>query len=272
MQQIDIRKIAMEMKSAQDECTQIAPITSRFPDFNIDDAYEVAQFIHGQRLQEGLIPVGRKIGFTNAKLWPIYGVAEPVWGYMYDKTVTQLGGAQAKCSIGKYSEPKIEPEIVLHFCAAPSKEATPLQLLECIDWIAPGFEIVQSHFPDWKFQAADTIADQGLHGALFIGERLTIDQLGDSVIQDIERLEIALSCDSMLCEIGHGKNVLGSPLKAALHLVSILSNQSDTIQIKAGETVTTGTLTTAFTINAGQTWSANLTGDLLPGLNIHFEI
>ena len=37
------------------------------------------------------------------------------------------------------------------------------QLLACVDWIAPGFEIVQSHLADWRFAAADTVADGALH-------------------------------------------------------------------------------------------------------------
>ncbi len=44
-------------------------------------------------------------------------------------------------------------------------------LLGAIEWIAHGFEIVQSIFPAWKFAAPDTVAANGLHGALLIGRR-----------------------------------------------------------------------------------------------------
>jgi 2-oxo-3-hexenedioate decarboxylase len=248
MQAMNIKEVAIELKKAEDNCTQLNPITSQFLNFNISDAYEVAHLVHEKRLEEGLIPVGRKIGFTNSALWAKYGVREPVWAYMYDNSVTHLAGSQAECYIGNFSEPKIEPEIVLHFCSTPPVGATPSELLECIDWIALGFEIVQSHFPDWKFQAADTIADRGLHAKLFIGERQPVNQLGHNVVQDLERFEIALSCNSKLCELGHGRNVLGSPLNAVLHLISVLSGQSAAMPIQAGEVVTTGTLTSAFTI------------------------
>jgi len=87
--------------------------------FTVTDAYEVANLMHEMRLAEGFIPVGRKIGFTNSSMWSLYGVREPIWGYVYDKTVTQLSGAQAKCNIGQYAEPKIEPEIVIHFFLLP---------------------------------------------------------------------------------------------------------------------------------------------------------
>jgi 2-oxo-3-hexenedioate decarboxylase len=44
-------------------------------------------------------------------------------------------------------------------------------LSSCIAWIALGFEIVQSIYPGWKFSAADTVAANGVQGALLIGPR-----------------------------------------------------------------------------------------------------
>jgi len=272
MQESNIKRIASELIRSQDDCIQLSPITARYSSFNITDAYKVAKLIHEQRLEEGWVPVGRKIGFTNTNMWPIYGVCEPVWAFMYDRTVTQLTEAQAECLIGEFSEPKIEPEIVLHFCSTPPVGATPRDIIECIDWIALGFEVVQSHFPGWKFHAADTIADRGLHAELFIGERVGVNQLGSEIIKDLESFEIALSCYSKLCELGRGSNVLGSPLLAVVHLISVLSNQDLDMSIQAGEIVTTGTLTSAFTINPGQVWSASVTGIPLPELSIKFEI
>ena len=32
--------------------------------------------------------VGRKIGFTNTTIWPIYGVSAPMWNYVYDRRCT----------------------------------------------------------------------------------------------------------------------------------------------------------------------------------------
>lgn len=272
MQETNIKQIASELIRAQDDCIQLSPITARYLNFNITDAYNVAKLIHEQRLEEGWVPVGRKIGFTNSNMWPIYSVSEPVWAFMYDRTVAQLTDVQVECLIGKFSEPKIEPEIVLHFCSTPPIDATPKEVLECIDWIALGFEIVQSHFPGWKFHAADTIADRGLHAELFIGERLSVCQLGTGIIKDLESFEVALSCNSKLCELGRGSNVLGSPLLAVVHLISALSNQDLKMPIQAGEIVTTGTLTSAFTISPSQVWSASVTGIPLPELRIKFEI
>lgn len=296
MQKIDLQLIAAEIKSAQDEGIQLEPITARYPDFDIADAYQVANLIHQQRLEQGWKPVGRKIGFTNANMWSVYGVREPVWAYMYEHTVSWLGEPseqkvqasakevqasvpegqraeqeQAECPLGTLSEPKIEPEIVIRFASAPPLDADPTQLLACIDWIAFGFEMVQSHFPDWKFQAADTIADRALHASLFIGQPSTVSQLGESVITDLEQFEIALSCGTELCETGSGQNVLGNPLQAILHLISVVHNQSDAAPIQAGEIITTGTLTAAFDVEAGQIWNARLKGIALQDMDILFK-
>jgi 2-oxo-3-hexenedioate decarboxylase len=80
-----------------------------------------------------------------------------------------------------------------------------------------------------------------------------------------------LSCDGREVEAGRGSNVLGSPLAAIAHLVSVLATQRDAAPLRAGELVTTGTLTTARTIHAGETWQSHLAGIALPGLRITFS-
>ena len=268
---MDLQAIADQIKAAQDQCKSILPFTSRFADFGNDEAYSVAQLIHDMRIKEGAVPVGRKIGFTNPEMWSIYGVREPIWGYIYDTTVVQLTGSEFQCRIGQFAEPKIEPEIVLHFRTAPSPNAETDEILASIDWIAHGIEIVQSHFPGWNFQAADTIADGGLHATLIVGKPMEVKRLGSGVAADIENFTVTLTCDGVKCERGKGSNALGSPLKAAGHLIDVLAKQPNASALQTGEMVTTGTLTAARPICPGQTWSTNLKGVALSGITVSFE-
>ena len=258
------------MKAAQDEARQIAPFTSEFSDFDIPAAYEVADMVHRQRVAKGAVPVGRKIGFTNPDMWSRYGVHEPVWGYVYDTTLVRTEGKRRTCSIGKLLEPLLEPEIVFHFRAAPPQDGSLASILACVDWIAHGFEIVHTHFPGWKFQAADTIADQVLHATLLVGEPRAVDQLGPDLIASLERFSVALSCDGKPREVGQGSNVLGSPLNAIAHLISVLDRQPKSMPLQANEWVTTGTITAAQAVHAGETWQTELKGIALPGLTIEF--
>lgn len=277
MSETIINKVAQEVEEAQDNCIQIAPFTSRLEQFSISDAYKVADIIHKRRTEAGYTPVGRKLGFTNKEMWSVYGVCEPIWSYVYDKTVRQLSDGQGRCHIRNYAEPKIEPEIVLHFSASPPVDASPLELLECIDWIAHGIEIVQSHYPGWEFKAQDTIADRALHAELFTGEPLPVRQINQDLVKALEEFRLDLFCNSDLCEQGVGRNVLGSPLKAVSYLITILSDfsgLSDQIQaapVQAGELITTGTLTTACPVRAGQLWSTSIEGIPLPGMSLRIE-
>ena len=121
----------------------------------------LADLIHCERIRQGAVPVGRKIGFSNPEMWSIYGVREPIGAYVHDNTVVQFSDGHTTCGIGGFTEPKIEPEIVFHFHSFPPSGGDVAAILACIDWVALGFEIVQLHFPGWKFRAADTIADGG---------------------------------------------------------------------------------------------------------------
>jgi 2-keto-4-pentenoate hydratase len=262
--------VAQEMKAAQDEVRQIAPLTSHLRDFDEAVAYDVARVIHQVRLNEGAVAVGRKIGFTNPDMWSLYGVREPIWAYVYDTTVVYLAAPQATCRLGRFAEPKIEPEIVVHFRSAPPVTDDVAEILACVDWMAHGIEIVQSHFPGWQFQAADTIADCALHGTLLVGEPHDVRRLGADVTTALERFAVTLSCDGHVRAVGKGANVLGSPLAAIAHLLAVVAKQRPTMLLQANELVTTGTLTPALPIHAGETWRTDLHGIALSGVAVQF--
>lgn len=270
MTALNLDKIARDVKSAQDYVAELQPVTAGHPDFDLPAAYDVAGRLHHRRTAEGARVAGRKIGFTNPDMWTLFGVSEPVWGYVYDHTLTECPEGVMRFDLTKLCQPRIEPEIVLHFREAPAVGAREPEILRCIDWIAHGIEIVQSHFPDWKFKAADTVADNGLHGALIIGPYIDVDQLGDNLPSDLETFSLELSCDGEVKEKGYGRNVLGSPLTAVAHLLKLLHSQGDVAPIKAGEVITTGTITKAYPIKPGERWSTRLDGIALSGFELTF--
>ena len=264
----DVATLADEMKSAQDATRQIAPFSSRFAGFDVAAGYAVAAQVHALRTREGDVAVGRKIGFTNPVVQREYGVHEPVWGTIYQRTLISLDGADASFGIGHLAQPRIEPEIVLHFKSSPPVNGDAAVILECVDWIAHGFEIVQSSFADWKFRAPDAVAGNGLHGALLLGPPQPVATLGDDLVRALECFSLLLYCDGQLRDSGTGANVLGNPLRAISYLTSVLARQGTTLS--AGEMVTTGTITSALLVNANETWSTEISGIGLPGLRVRF--
>lgn len=266
----ELQAIAAEMRSAHADVRQIEPFTSRYPAFDLPSAYAVAGIIHQARVADGAVPVGRKLGFTNFDMWSAYGVREPVWAHVYDRTVSRVTSGDAVCSLGRFAEPMIEPEIVFHLGSTPPAGADLPEILGCVDWVAQGFEIVQSHFPGWKFRAADTVAADALHGTLLVGEPVPVERLAADPVREMASFYMGLFCDGQVRVVGKGADVLGSPLAALAHLVEGLHREPGHPPLEAGELVTTGTVTTAQAVKPGETWHTTIQGLALPDIAVRF--
>ena len=90
----------------------------------------VARRRRQQHLAAGHSLRGRKIGFTNRAMWPVYGVFEPIWGAMYSDSVHSLPDARGRFKLHGLFEPRIEPEIVLHLASAPVPGEGPAALAD----------------------------------------------------------------------------------------------------------------------------------------------
>jgi 2-oxo-3-hexenedioate decarboxylase len=262
--------IAAEALAALDHKNPLAPFTARLPDFTLDEAYAVLAAQRALREQRGERVVGRKIGFTNRTIWPQYNVNGPIWGYIYDSTFRNLSEVGERFLLAPFSEPQIEPEIVLCLKAAPQSGMDESALLGCLAWIAPGFEIVQSIFPGWRFKAPDTVAGAGLHGALLIGERMPVPAATDRLVRELVDCTIILRRNGETVDQGRGANALGSPLSAILYLMRTLAQDRHNPPLAAGEIITTGTLTRAFPVTPGESWTAAVSGIALRDISVSF--
>jgi len=266
----ELQAIAAEAFAALDTGRQISSFSARISAFDLDDAYRVTASIRQMREARGEMPVGRKIGFTNRTIWTEYNVYEPVWGYVYNRTVHNLAEIGDTFSLMGFAEPRIEPEIVFKLALTPAPDMDETALLACIDWVGHGFEIVQSIFPGWKFSAPDTVAAFGLHGALLIGPRHSIAAHSEEWSRTLSTFEIDLKRDGTVADHGRALNLLGGPVSAMRHLVDILARDQFNPPLAAGEIVTTGTLTRALPVSAGETWTTGLTGLALDGICVRF--
>ncbi len=263
-----IRKIADEAFAAfNGGGRHVQPFSTRYPAFSLSDAYRAAALANNMRVAQGYKPLGRKIGFTNRRMWDEYGVHAPIWGYVYDRTMHDLA---VPLPLAPYTEPKIEPEIIFGFAVTPSAGMDDAALLSCIAWVAHGFEIVQSIFRDWKFAPADTIVADAMHAALLVGPRHDIDSRVGEWLHTLASFNIELHCDGQLMDYGHASNVLDGPLSAVRHLVELLSSDPDNSPLAAGEIVASGTLMRALPVKAGETWTTKLKGIGLEGISLRF--
>lgn len=261
--------LARAILAASAERRQLAPLSSRPTGLDLALAYRVTAALRRLRRDRGERPIGRKIGFTNRTIWPEYGVYAPNWGWITDRTVRELGAA-ATLRAADFVEPRLEPEIMFGLARAPSPGMDERALLGCIEWIAFGYEIVQSIYPGWTFIRADTTAANALHGALLIGERHEVAPRGAGWLRELATFTATLSCNGAVRDVGGGANVLDSPLLALRHLVELLAQDRLNAPLAAGDIVSTGTLTRALPVGAGETWTANVSGLPLPPATVTF--
>jgi 2-oxo-3-hexenedioate decarboxylase len=267
----DLKAIADRLIAAQDAATTLPPMTTGAPDFSVADGYTVLLDIEQRRRAEGWRAIGRKIGFTNRTIWPRYGVYQPMWAHVWSHTVQFAADGKASLPLASFVQPRIEPEVVFKLRAPVPVTDDPLALLAAVEWVAPGFEIVQSHFPDWKFKAADCTAACGLHGALVVGPAVALDDGGRArLAAALPTCTVTLSRGEKVIDRGVGANVLDSPALALGHLARLLADQPHSPPLAAGEIVTTGTITDAWPVAPGEIWSSDYGALGLSGLTLRF--
>jgi 2-oxo-3-hexenedioate decarboxylase len=255
----DVAAIANEVIDTIGTGRQIAPFSARPAGLTQDDANQVRPLLRKAFETRGEKIVGRKIGFTNRRIWPEYGVDAPNWGYVTDRTLHDLSKTPS-LSAASFVEPKIEPEIMFGLGGAPSPKMDEPALLDCVEWIALGYEIVQSIYPNWKFAAADTAASNAMHGALLVGERHPVAPRKREWLRELADFKIELLRNGEVMDRGEAANVLDGPLKVLAYLTRMLANDAHNPPLAAGEILSTGTLTRALDIKAGETWTARVSG------------
>lgn len=265
--------LAAHVLAAHDSGTAIPRLTDHDPAFDLAAAYRLSSATTAMRIARGERPIGWKIGYTNRSVQKTFGVHAPIWGRMYDTSVQTLSpGETGEAVVAQFSEPRVEPEIVLRIARPPEPGMSPAELMACVDGVGHSLEIVHSIFRGWSGTAADSVASGGLHGRLFHGPLVTVTD-GEARAEWVEalpRLEVAIRRDGIEVDRGRGSNALDGPLSALGHFVDGL-HQTMGERLKPGEIVTTGTLTKASLVHAGETWSTEMSGVPLAGLKIRFR-
>jgi 2-oxo-3-hexenedioate decarboxylase len=261
------KTLAQELLAAYSSGRPITvPPSARDAGFDLPAAYAVEAELAQLRRAGGRKTVGRKVGFANRAVWRALKLDTLVWAHMYDDTVRYAGNGVASLSLGQMYSPKIEPEIVFKLKKPLASDARdPATVLEAVEWLALGFEIIDCVFPDWKFTPADFVASFGLHAALIVGEPRSVQP---QMIAQLPTFKVRLLKDDTLVDEGSGKNSLRSPALCLGELAMAISRQPLAEPLSAGELVSSGSLTDSHPIASGQTWTAVVDGLDLPALSL----
>jgi 2-oxo-3-hexenedioate decarboxylase len=268
---MDVPAIARELEYAYAHTQRLpVPLSAREPGFGLDAAYDVEAELARLRRLQGHATTGRKVGYANKALWRALKLETLVWAHMYDDTVTMAEGNVGMLSLDRMCSPRLEPEIVFKLRAPiEAADPDPAVVLASVEWLALGFEIVDSIFADWTFQPADFVAAYGLHAALVVGEPHPLDAASiPAVVEQLSTFRVQLLRNGSPAAEGSGRNCLRSPALCLGVLAAAVAKRAPDEPLAAGELVSSGTLTEPQPIVPGETWTASVEGLPLPDLTL----
>jgi 2-oxo-3-hexenedioate decarboxylase len=264
---IDPLTLARELRDAVAGRRAVTAPTMRDGGLDLATAYATERELVRLRQADGRRTVGVKVGFANKAMWRVLKLDTLVWAHMYDDTVRHAVNNEATLSLGERYAPKLEPEIVFKLRAPVAAGADAAGVLASVEWLALGFEIIDCVYPDWKFTPIDFVASYGLHAGLIVGEPLAVAP-GDipALVDQLAGFTVALQKNGDTVAQGSGKNSLKSPALCLAELSAAMEKAGT--PLGAGDLISSGTLTEAQPMAAGETYTAVVDGLSVPPLTV----
>lgn len=234
MEQSTLHGFADELFDALSNQKTIAPLTERYPDLSIDDAYIISKKLLENRLAQGEKLIGKKIGVTSKAVQNMLNVHQPDFGFLTDAMMFEN-----RCDMpisSRLIQPRAEGEIAFILkddLIGPG--VTNEDVLEATQWVVPCFEIVDSRVENWNIKIQDTVADNASCGLFLLGE-------GKVNPRDIDLVTCGMVVrkNGDVLSTGAGAAALGSPLNCVSWLANTLGRYD--IPLKAGEVILSGSL------------------------------
>jgi len=252
MNEQQIQLLGDELYQSMKQRQPIQPLTSRFADLSIEDAYHISLQMLERRLQAGERVIGKKIGLTSKAVQNMLKVDQPDFGYLTDAMVFNQG--QEMPISETLMQPKAEGEIAFILkrdLLGPG--ITAADVLAATDCLIPCFEVVDPRIENWQIKIQDTIADNASCGLFVLG-----DQAVDPRKVDLSTCGMVVEKNGQIISTGAGAAALGSPVNCVVWLANKLGEFG--IPLKAGEVILSGSLVPLEPVQAGDFMSVSIGG------------
>ena len=146
-----INEIASELFFALKNQETIQPLSERYEEIDINDAYQISRKFLSLRVDKGETVIGKKIGVTSPVVQEMLGVNQPDFGFLTDKMfVKNKSNFLLKDSL---IQPRAEAEIAFILKAdIQGPGITKEDVILATEKIVPCFEIVDSRIDNWKIK------------------------------------------------------------------------------------------------------------------------
>lgn len=248
---VALAEIADELYRAESERRPLEPLTERFPDLTLDDAYLIQLHNIRRRLKLGERIIGHKIGLTARAMQIKFNVDTPDYGHLLD-TMTLEPGMPLEMEELIDPQIEVEPAFVLgRELAGPG--VTRQAVMEAIEYTCVCFEVIDSRIRDWRIKLNDTVADNGSSSRLLLGgERRNPNDLA------LDDLETELEIDGCVVETGNTSAILSHPADSVAWLANAVAPFG--VTFAAGHIILPGTSTRSYRLSGCQEARGRIAG------------
>ena len=247
-----IKELGDELYTAMQTQSTVSPLTSRFPEMTIKDAYQISLRMLERRLEAGATVIGKKIGVTSAAVQHMLNVHQPDFGFLTDDMVFNQGEEMPISQ--RLIAPRAEGEIAFllkkDLTGPGVSNADVLAATECV---IPCFEVVDSRIADWKIAIQDTVADNASCGLFVLGDKAVTPHKVDLVT-----CGMVVEKNGRILSTGAGAAALSSPVNCVAWLANTLGQFG--IPLKAGEVILSGSLVPLEPVKAGDFMRVDIGG------------
>jgi 2-keto-4-pentenoate hydratase len=253
-------ELAAELAEAERGKVPIKPLTDRYADLDVVDAYEIQLLNIRARVAAGARVVGHKVGLSSEAMQKMMGVDEPDYGHLLDDMEVF---EDRPVPAGKFLYPRVEVEV--GFILAddlPGAGCTEDDVLAATAAFAPSIELIDTRITDWKIKLGDTIADNASSAGWVLGR----DRVSPKDI-DIKNIDAVLTRNGEVVAEGRSDAVLGNPVTAVAWLARKVDQFG--VRLRAGDIVLPGSCTRAIDARPGDDFVADFLG--LGSVRLSFE-
>jgi 2-oxopent-4-enoate hydratase len=251
--------LAAELEAAERHSSPVSPLSGRYPELTVDDAYAIQSRILQNRVVMGQCIVGRKIGLTARSMQDYFGIDEPDFGHLTDRMVV---ADSSQIEMDQLIAPKVEAELAFVLGEElPSSGVTSINVIQATDYVIPVLEVIDSRIQDWKIKIVDTVADNAA------GSRFVLGGPGASPRgRDLRLVGMVVHKNGEVVQTGAGAAVLGNPAGAVAWLANTLGRFGTTL--KRGDIVLAGAFCAPLDLTCSDVIQAEFDG--LGSVNVRF--
>jgi 2-keto-4-pentenoate hydratase len=253
-------ELAAELAEAERGKVAMKPLTDRYAEIDVVDAYEIQLVNIRARVAEGARVIGHKVGLSSEAMQQMMGVDEPDYGHLLDDMEVF---EDRPVPAGKFLYPRVEVEV--GFILAddlPGAGCTEDDVLAATAAFAPSIELIDTRITEWKIKLCDTIADNASSAGWVLGR----DRVSPKDV-DVRAIDAVLTRNGEVVAEGRSDAVLGNPVTAVAWLARKVDQFG--VRLRAGDIVLPGSCTRAIDARPGDDFVADFLG--LGSVHLSFE-